>query len=78
MKNIGKPCAGKLHARFDEGGQARACSLLYPHFLGNQESISLSALKKLGPALCRFGEINKAVAELMNTENTAPQHTQDG
>jgi hypothetical protein len=30
LKNIGKPCAGKLHARFDEGGQARACSLLYP------------------------------------------------
>jgi len=33
VKNIGKPCAGKLHARFDEGGQARACSLLYPRFL---------------------------------------------
>ena len=43
VKNIGKPCAGigvsrafakqklaKLHARFDEGGQAQACSLLYP------------------------------------------------
>ena len=30
MKNIGKPCAGKPHARFDEGGQAKACSLLYP------------------------------------------------
>ena len=30
VKNIGKPCAGKPHARFDEGGQARACSLLYP------------------------------------------------
>jgi len=29
VKNIGKPCAGKPHARFDEGGQARACSLLY-------------------------------------------------
>ena len=29
MKNIGKPCAGKPHARFDEGGQATACSLLY-------------------------------------------------
>lgn len=29
MKNIGKPCAGEPHARFDEGGQARACSLLY-------------------------------------------------
>ena len=30
MKNIGKPCAGEPHARFDEGGQAKACSLLYP------------------------------------------------
>ncbi len=29
MKNIGKPCAGKLHARFDEGGQAQTCPLLY-------------------------------------------------
>jgi hypothetical protein len=30
VKNIGKPYAGKLHVRFDEGGQVRACSLLYP------------------------------------------------
>ncbi len=30
VKNIGKPCALVAHARFDEGGQARACSLLYP------------------------------------------------
>ena len=30
VKNIGKPCAGKPLARFDEGGQAKACSLLYP------------------------------------------------
>ena len=30
MKNIGKPCAGKPHARFDEGGQVTACFLLYP------------------------------------------------
>ena len=30
VKSIGKPCAGKLHARFDEGGQVNACSLLYP------------------------------------------------
>ncbi|MDD2743704.1 MAG: hypothetical protein PHV02_15675 [Rhodocyclaceae bacterium] len=28
VKNIGKPCAGEPHARFDEGGQARACSQL--------------------------------------------------
>jgi len=27
-----RPVNGKLHARFDEGGQARACSLLYPPF----------------------------------------------
>ena len=33
MKNIGKPCAGKPHARFDEGGQAQACSLLCPFVL---------------------------------------------
>jgi hypothetical protein len=30
VKNIGKPCAGKPHARFDEGGQGNTCSLLYP------------------------------------------------
>ncbi|OGT12816.1 MAG: hypothetical protein A3F73_12980 [Gallionellales bacterium RIFCSPLOWO2_12_FULL_59_22] len=30
VKNIGKPYAGEPHVRFDEGGQARACSLLYP------------------------------------------------
>ena len=30
MKSIGKPCAGKSHARFDEGGQAKVCPLLYP------------------------------------------------
>jgi len=30
VKNIGKPCAGKLHARFDEGGLASQpwCSYL--------------------------------------------------
>jgi len=25
--NIGKPDAGKLHVRFDEGGQGEICSL---------------------------------------------------
>ena len=28
-KNIGKPCAGEPHARFDEGGQVKTCPLLY-------------------------------------------------
>ena len=40
--------------------------------LGNQENLSLSRLKKLGPTRCRFGDINKAVAEFMNTENAPP------
>jgi len=32
MKNIGKPCAGKPHARFDEGGLVNeTSSLLYPY-----------------------------------------------
>ena len=30
MKNTGKPCAGKLHARFDEGRVAYPSRLLYP------------------------------------------------
>jgi len=30
VKNIGKPYALIAHIRFDEGGQARACPLLYP------------------------------------------------
>ena len=30
VKNIGKPDAGKLHVRFDEGGQGETRSLLYP------------------------------------------------
>jgi hypothetical protein len=31
VKNIGKPCAGKLQARFDEGGLVKGISsLLYP------------------------------------------------
>ena len=34
VKNIGKPYAGKPHVRFDEGGLARACLLLYPSISG--------------------------------------------
>ncbi len=30
VKNIGKPDAGKLHVRFDEGGRVN-CSLIYPN-----------------------------------------------
>ncbi len=30
VKNIGKPYTGKPYVRFDEGGLAQACPLLYP------------------------------------------------
>ena len=30
MKNIGKPCAGKPHARFDDGRVDKSTCLLYP------------------------------------------------
>jgi len=30
MKNIGKPCAGKPQARFDEGREGYSSCLLYP------------------------------------------------
>jgi hypothetical protein len=63
MKNIGfstaklvKPCAGlstaklvKPHARFDEGGQARACSLLHPFpvpFFLKQEILAFSLVMR--------------------------------
>ena len=32
MKNIGKPCAGKPHARFDEGGLPQGSFLLYLYY----------------------------------------------
>ena len=51
MKNIGKPCAGKLHARFDEGGQAQACPLLYPA-AGTQCSVYCAAPKKARQGRC--------------------------
>ena len=44
VKNIGKPCAGKPHARFDERGQARACSLLYPLMHDPIDALALDAV----------------------------------
>ena len=38
VKNIGKPCAGKPQARFDEGGQGEICSLLYLGFFQQQSN----------------------------------------
>ena len=32
MKSMGKPCAGKPHARFDEAGQVRTWSVLYAYY----------------------------------------------
>jgi hypothetical protein len=54
VKNIGKPCAGKPHARFDEGGQLQDCSLLYPFtcaevfVLASMSSLSLAPVMIAG------------------------------
>ncbi|MFI3158432.1 MAG: hypothetical protein QX199_19995, partial [Methylococcaceae bacterium] len=47
VKNIGKPCALIAHARFDEGGLARACPLLYQAYLSVNY---LSMIKKILPS----------------------------
>ncbi len=39
MKNIGKPCAGKSHARFDEGGLPSGSSLLYSNDAGSPQQL---------------------------------------
>ncbi len=68
MKNIGKPCAGEPHARFDEGGQVRACSLLYPfkgvdgQFLFYQIGLNKERYKGLGIG-STFLEVNKRDTE---------------
>jgi len=51
VKDIGKPCALIAHARFDEGGQARACPLLYPCFYFNQsiKKLQIVGYKKTHP-----------------------------
>jgi hypothetical protein len=41
MKNIGKPCTGKLYARFDEGGQGSLLSTL-PEIPGAQRHSRLA------------------------------------
>jgi hypothetical protein len=52
LKNIGKPCAGKLHARFDEGGEGDTCSLLYPR--GFSESEGYPMRRMLTVIICSY------------------------
>jgi hypothetical protein len=64
VKNIGKPCAGKPHARFDEGGQARACSLLSPLILD-------SGMAYAGPrAPRRFDAVTIPMSRLTSIRGT--------
>ena len=51
MKNIGKPCAGKPHARFDEGGQGETCSLLYRNPIKNPEDLNDDQMARLDAAV---------------------------
>jgi len=52
MKNIGKPCAGKPHARFDEGGLANAAmEWLFRHRQMKRAETDKPNLKLQRPAL---------------------------
>ena len=52
MKNIGKPCAGKPHARFDEGGLANAATeWLFRHRQMKRAETDKPNLKLQRPAL---------------------------
>ena len=52
MKNIGKPCAGKPHARFDEGGLAKAAKArLLRHRQTKGAETDRPSLKSQQPAL---------------------------
>jgi len=52
MKNIGKPCAGKPHARFDEGGLEKAAKArLFRHRQTKGTETDKPNLKLPKPAL---------------------------
>jgi len=73
VKNIGKPCAGKPHARFDEGGQARACSLLYPELINLPDSER--KIKKLHTRILmssRWRAVHQHLKEIAMSNSTKP------
>ncbi|OGW46420.1 MAG: hypothetical protein A2X57_03395 [Nitrospirae bacterium GWD2_57_8] len=50
VKNIGKPCAGKPHARFDEGGLAKAAMVwLFRHRQTKGTGTDKQSLKRQQP-----------------------------
>jgi hypothetical protein len=52
VKNIGKPCAGKPHARFDEGGLAKAAMVrIMRHRQTKEAETDRPDLKRQQPAL---------------------------
>ena len=65
VKNIGKPDAGELHVRFDEGGQGQTCSLLYP--IGAEKS-----LNKVGSSSDIGFNISAVVGRVLSATLTSP------
>ncbi|HUV49487.1 MAG TPA: hypothetical protein VMW78_00480 [Anaerolineae bacterium] len=52
VKNIGKPCAGKPHARFDEGGLSKvATARLLRHCQTKRAETDMPNLRSQQPAL---------------------------
>ena len=70
VKNIGKPCAGKPHARFDEGGQEKSCSLLYPEF--QVIKIPVLETKELTAIVAKVEALEKQIAEAQAVIDAAP------
>ena len=52
VKNIGKPCAGKPHARFDEGGLARLTTIVLNRCLHRKDQ----KWRQLGPSSLLYPE----------------------
>ena len=74
MKDIGKPCAGKLHARFDEGGQAQCLLSTLPLRLTGL-SLKLAALcptridLRLRTHLCKRHKVRDRKAGFIRFDN---------
>ena len=55
---------GKLHARFDEGGQAQACPLLYPTFCYHRGRLSCARARTPAPIVKKLSSEIATIVKL--------------
>ncbi|MCX7099243.1 MAG: hypothetical protein NTV43_15195, partial [Methylococcales bacterium] len=77
VKNIGKPCALIAHARFDEGGQARACSLLYPFLLAVGKAAESQIIAWINASRAGIDSLTAlpSVSKIIYTYNSVPNNS---